>query len=307
MVCKNCGMANSDTAQVCSECGSVLRAQKPAEKPELQNPQGAAVQPPVQSYVVPQAPFAAPPVYSWYAPPAAPLPGVAPVYDMRFAPPVPPYPAAPVSAAVVQEPAAPPAAAAPAQEPAPTAVLQESAQQPSAAPAAPEVPPAPAAYRPMPMMPAVPYMQQGMYPYGYVPPMKDTQKTKAVWALVLGIVSLALPLLSCAFLSPLSMIAGIIAIILGGITMNKVSSEHRPKAIAGMVLGIVGTIVSLLAIIFLISSLSTLTQMPEWQSFYDQYTSFVAMIIISGIRVVMHTIKSVISQLEMFLQFMPLR
>ena len=305
MVCKNCGMANSDTAQVCSECGSVLRADKPAPKPQPQIPQGAAVQPPVQGYAVMSAPYAVPPSYGWYAPPAAPA-FTAPVYDMRFAQPVSPYPAAPISAPVMPEPAVQPAAAAPAQESAPpSAVGQETAQQPIEAPA--QTQPESVAYQPMPMMPP-PYIQQGMYPYGaYSPLMKDTQKSKAVWSLALGIVSLAVPLLTCAFLTPLSVIAGIIAIILGGISMNKVSREHRPKAIAGLVLGIVGTLVSILGIVLLIISLSTLTQMPEWKEFYDQYSSFVALVLMSGIRVVMHTVKSVISQLEMLMRFMLLR
>ena len=130
MRCKNCGMANADTAKICSECGSPLPAPKPPAEP-VKEPAQNAVQPPVQT---PQAPVATPPAAA-ARPATPPIPPVTPQVNMNYPPTPPTYP--------YYAPPAQPMPYAPVQPPVNTA---PSVQQP--APAQENVPQAPVGQNP---------------------------------------------------------------------------------------------------------------------------------------------------------------
>ncbi|MBR2591220.1 MAG: hypothetical protein IKE65_09930 [Clostridia bacterium] len=331
MVCKNCGMANSDMAKVCSECGSVLpkpapkvqpasgeasaQTQQPAAAP-VQIVSGAAVQGiPVMQYI---------PMQYGYMPTVAPVQVPSyPPYGAFTAPAhSTPYAAMPMqtSQQVAQ---AQPAVSAAAPQPTPAAP-QVPPQMPTAANVQEEIPvnphpfgepmPTAGSYAAQPVMPPQTPPQMPAY-FGQVPPyqppygmpLKDPNGTKAVWALALGIASLVLPLLTCFFASPIGVVAGIIALILGGICMNKVFPQNRAKAIAGLVMGICGTLLSLLGITVLYNSLSGLTNSEEFKYFYDQYNSAVQSIVLTGMRIAMQTVKVVIGRLQQVLGLLFLR
>ena len=302
MRCKNCGMANADTAKICSECGSPLPAPQPPAEPVKEPVQNAA-QPPVQT---PQAPVATQPAAT--AQPATPtIPPVTPQVNMNYPPTPPAYPyyvppAQPMPYAPVQPPVntAPPVQQpAPAQENVPQApVGQNPFGEPlptagayHAAPSAPQA--VPPVYTP-PMYP----------PYPYAIPPKDPHGAKATWALALGIVAVALPIITCSLGSPLALICGIVALILGGVSIGKVFPNNKGKAIAGLVLGIVGVLISILSVTMLFNSISTVTNSDEFKQFYDQYNSFIAMVLTNGIRVVMNTVTTVIGRLQMLLKLL---
>ena len=161
----------------------------------------------------------------------------------------------------------------------------------------PATPPAPQAVPPVygqPMYPA--------YPYAFPP--KDPHAAKANWALALGIVAVALPIISCMLGAPLALICGIVALILGGVSIGKVFPQNKGKAIAGLVLGIVGVLLGILSIIMLMTSLSSVTNSDEFKQFYDQYNSFIAMVLTNGMRVVMNTVTMIIGRLQMLLKLL---
>ena len=144
-----------------------------------------------------------------------------------------------------------------------------------------------------------------MYPpYPYAIPPKDPHEAKATWALALGIVAVALPIITCSLGSPLALICGIVALILGGVSIGKVFPKNKGKAIAGLVLGIVGVLISILSVTMLFNSISTVTNSDEFKQFYDQYNSFIAMVLTNGIRVVMNTVTIVIGRLQMLLKLL---
>lgn len=327
MVCKNCGMANSDMAKVCSECGSVLPA-PPAKEPAAAQAQTPAAEPAVN--------HTAPPV-----PPTVPIPGIpyAAVPGYGYMPPAPPVqmPAYAPYGAYVPQPAqamSPYAGnAIPAQMPVPPAPQAQTppVATPPSAPVNPQVQPGiePIAQQPIvnehpfgeplptsgtysaqPIMPPVqmPYAQMPLYqpPYG-MPPLKDAHAAKANWSLALGIVAAVLPIVTCSLGSPLGLIAGVIALILSGLCLNKVGEKHKGKAIAGLILGIVGILISILSFSMLYNSLSTLVSSDDFQRFYEQYNSFIHMFVLGSMRVVMHTMKVVIGSLQQLMSIFFLR
>ena len=305
MICKNCGMANADSAKICSECGSELRVAKPAEEKAAESAVPESAQPVTGAPVNSAPPAPQPmPAQGWYYP-VAPQPLYAPApYDMHYAQPVPfyappvgvappqPAPQAPAPQAAAPESEAPPASAPQPAPPAPVAAAAPQSPQPAGGMY--YAPPVPAPYMPMPA-----YAQ----PIA-LPAQKDTYHTKAIWAMALGIVSAAIPVITCSFGAPIGIVAGFIAIILGGICMNKVQPRDKSKAIAGLVLGIVGTLFCIVSTVMLARSVTELYGSEDWQSFFEQYNSFVAAVVMNGVRVVAHTVKSVITQLEMLMHFL---
>ncbi|OAB45476.1 DUF4190 domain-containing protein [Paenibacillus glacialis] len=86
-------------------------------------------------------------------------------------------------------------------------------------------------------------------PYNNYPPPMPPAKTngKSIAALVLGILSVATPYIGLLF--------GIIAMILASISLKELkykNEEGRGLAIAGLVCGIVGTVIYALLIAFLV-------------------------------------------------------
>ena len=88
-------------------------------------------------------------------------------------------------------------------------------------------------------------------PSGY---LDEPGNSEAVAALVLGIVSLALLLVSFGFSSIVSLACGVLAIIFGRNGRRKVDERRtrkgRAQAQAGFVMGIIGTVLSILATVF---------------------------------------------------------
>ena len=293
MRCKNCGMANADTAKICSECGSPLPAPKPPAVPVTETAQDV-VQPRVQT---PQPPVGTVQAASMQAP-ATPQPQVnmnhtptPPVYPY-YAPPAQPIHYTPAQPAHMEAPVQPQANA-----PAPQTHSASFGEPLPTAPAYPVTPPVQQA--------APPVYTQPMYPpYPYAPVPKDPHAAKANWALALGIVAVALPIITCSLGSPLALICGIVALILGGVSIGKVFPNNKGKAIAGLVLGIVGVLISILSVTMLLNSISTVTNSDEFKQFYDQYNSFIAMVLTNGIRVVMNTVTTVIGRLQMLLKLL---
>lgn len=81
--------------------------------------------------------------------------------------------------------------------------------------------------------------------YGYVAPQTNG---KAIWALVLGILSII----------PCGLFAGIPAVILGNMAKNEIDASGgvqsgRGMAVAGFVLGIIGVVLSVLGFILELS------------------------------------------------------
>ena len=318
MVCKNCGMANSDTAQVCSECGSVLRAEKP--QPSQNEIPQAAEQPSASKPAATPAPpaYAAEPVYAWYvAPTSQPFYASMP-FDMRFAQPLTYYaqvpsmqptpaaapatepgaPVQPVAAEVVAQSQAEAAASEAQPEPNQAAAPQAVPQQPVNVHPFGEALPTTGSYSAAPVM-TVPYLQAPVYQQQAYSPLqqKDPHAAKSTWALVLGILSVALPVLTCSLASPLGVICGLIAMIMGAVCLNKVQPENKGKTIAALILGVVGLVISALSAVLLIRTLSSVSFAEEFQNFYDQYTSFVSMIVFSGLKTVIGTISIILSDL----------
>ena len=315
MVCKNCGMANSDMAKVCSECGSVLQKPSPKKQetvqtqPEqpIQQPvvasapinAGAAAQgfpamqyapihnygfayaPPIQTpQYPPYGAFTMPPMqgYELYADMRVPLPVQAPATHAATAvavPPAQPLQTMPTQTFAMENP--------PAEMPVNPHPFGEPMQTTGSYPAQPAVPSQVSPYY------AVPYQP----PFGM--PLKDPYGTKATWALVLGILSLALPILTCSLASPLSVV------------FNKVFPKNKAKATAGLVLGSCGTLVSILGVSALLTSLSGLTNSDEFRYFYDQYNSFIHMVAMHTMRIAMQTVKSIVGRLQQVLGYLFLR
>ncbi|WP_229053624.1 DUF4190 domain-containing protein [Aeromicrobium sp. Leaf350] len=114
--------------------------------------------------------------------------------------------------------------------------------------------------------PQQPYPPQGYYPpqaYGYQQPMypyyvQRTTSQKAIWAMVLGIVSIFGT--ACFYIGGFAM--GIPAIVLGVIARKEIAASNGQQegggfAVAGLVTGIVGLVLNLLIVGFLILVFAT--------------------------------------------------
>ncbi|MNI69402.1 hypothetical protein D3C73_1251440 [compost metagenome] len=92
-----------------------------------------------------------------------------------------------------------------------------------------------------------PFDQQGYYPPP-VPPAPPRTNGKSIAALVLGILSVVTPYIGLLF--------GIIAIVLASLSLKEIRRNYeggRGLAIAGLVCGIVGTIIyALLILLFVV-------------------------------------------------------
>ena len=96
-------------------------------------------------------------------------------------------------------------------------------------------------------------------PYGTVPQQDTSAGAMAVVSLILGILSI----ISCCV--GIGVIFGIVAIILGGISLSK--GRGKGVSIGGLVTGIVGTIFSIIMIIYFIFigiGVSATMQDPEF-------------------------------------------
>lgn len=301
MVCKNCGIANSDNSRFCSECGSALSVPKavgegeqapvtenaaPVKAAEPQPVQAAQSVPPFTPASNIQVPYAPQPVS-----PAPPFFGTAPQ---------------PIAGPFVQAPANPPLGeqasapvnAAPAQAPVQNVY---SAQPVNPNPYVNQMPPAPQ----FPPVVQMPYGQMPMYPY---PPMfKDPNASKITWALWLGILAAVIPLITISFGSPLALIMGIVAISLAGAYLNKVFPQNKNKAIAALVVGIIGTVFSLMGCSILLRAISTITRGGYLNEFYDYFDSFIAFWAPRVIRISAIAIKAVINQVQIIIRFLFLK
>ena len=101
-------------------------------------------------------------------------------------------------------------------------------------------------------------------PYGTVPQQDTSAGAMAVVSLILGILSI----ISCCV--GIGVIFGIVAIILGGISLSK--GRGKGVSIGGLVTGIVGTIFSIIMIIYFIFigiGVSATMQDPEFMQEYE--------------------------------------
>jgi hypothetical protein len=165
--------------------------------------------------------------------------------------------------------------------------------QPSAPSSEPPTPPPPPPYGSPPAGPPNPYLQQPQQPYGqapygqqgYVPPNfagygqpvpgynYAQAMGKATTAMVLGIIGIASIALTpfCCITLP-GMFVAPFAIWLGAsakkeIDRNPAAYNNRGQAVAGFVMGIVGTVLAVLVIIVIVLFVG----MTDWSSSYDGY------------------------------------
>lgn len=262
MVCKNCGIANSDTSKFCSECGSVLPAPKQETAP-------AAEEPKAQSYTAP-----------------APQPYVQPVYYVQqpVVPPVMPVPEQPVQNKEAEQPQAQPA--------------QQYAPQPNPNPFG--VPMSNSgSYNATPAYPPVQFNTPPVYGFPYPPFAYNEGAMKAaVWSLGLGIAATVLPIITCSIASPISIILGIIAIALGAANVNKVLPNRKSSAIAGIVFGIIGVIFSIIGFSVLSSVFDAVATSEEFKQFNEQFNSFIVFALTGILRIIRVAVSSFISKAQ---------
>lgn len=302
MVCKNCGIANSDNSRFCSECGSALPQKKaeaveaPAAEAVNTVPAPPAAPSPVPGVVPPMPSFAySPPAFFGQVPQAVPPVMSMPVYVPPMAPPVPEAPAVqPVqeAAKIPEAPAAPqvnaPAFGAPVQQAGANPAMP-SAQLPQGYP-----------------VPQLPYGQ--MPPFAYPSPLfKDPNATKVTWAMWLGIASAIIPLVTCIFGSPVSLVLAIVALCLGIVCVGRVYPQNKSKAIAAIVTGAIGLGVSILGISVLIRAFSSIADTDFMKEFQEYFDSFIAFMLAKVLKFAMIAFKAVMNQIQMMLQFLFLR
>ena len=297
MVCKNCGIANSDNSRFCSECGSALLVNKAIEQSE---------QAPVTQNTAEVVEQTAPqPVQA-----AAPNMVAAPVSGVQAVPqPQPVYCAVqqPIAPPFVQAPANPPA-----QEPAPAPVnAVQGGQAPvqniySAPPANPN--PYVNQVSPVTHIPPVAPMPYGQIPmYPYPPVFKDENASKITWALWLGILAAVFPLITCSFGSPIALVMGIVAISLAGANINKVFPQSKNKAIAALVVGIVGTVFSVMGCSILLRAISAISEGGYLEEFNEYFDSFIAFWVPKIIKISAVAIKAVLNQVQIIIRFLFLK
>ena len=310
MVCKNCGIANSDASRFCSECGSVLpkpKVQEPSEQSQQAEYSAPAPQLPVfggmPNMVPPLPPFS-------YVPPMMPIapPNVVPP-SVPFAPTV-----VPASPAEVKTDAAPAAVPESTTQPAPEVPPAQPVTAPSnPAPVGAPIPNAPG-YTPAPIMSSTqpsPYMPMqyppAYAPFGYPPLMKDPNAAKATWALWLGILSAVLPIVTCSYASPLALVMGIVAICLGAVNAKKVFPQNHSKIVAGIVVGSIGVAFSLFGCGVLVKAISVLTSSNEFKQFSEQFQSFIAFNILRVMRFTSVAVKAVVVQVQAIIRILFLK
>lgn len=304
MVCKNCGIANSDASRFCSECGSVLPQPKPEEPtpPEEKTDYQPPVAQPVMIPVMPGTPvYAAQPVFDYQRPVAAQV--NMPAFGAM--------PASYPSAAVV-----PPESTPPAQEnPAPQAA-QPAQPTPPQAPPVPPVPPVqayamptpPPMYPPMPpvqgmpTMPPYPFGQGGMYSFPYSPLMKDPHASKVTMALWFGIVAAVLPFVTCSLASPVCLVLAILALCFGAANFNKVFPQNKSRAIAAIVAGSIAIVISGAGCFAIARVISAISQSEEFKQFNESFNSFIAALAVRAMRVAVIGVKLFIEQLRILLK-----
>ena len=288
MVCKNCGIANSDNSRFCSECGSALPQKKVETAPE-KTPETEAVQeqPLEQTAAAPATPTMA---ASAATPAWQPAPvGQAPNADFSKT-----ASAGFQGAAPVQPAQTPPVAGQAYAAPPPPF----GAYQPVLPPQIPPIPP---------MQPGAPYAPVPPFGYGYSPLFKDPNASKVKWALGLGIASAIIPFVTFTFGSPISLILAIIALCLSAANLNKVFPQNRSKAIAGLVMGIIGIAISGLFISLLARVAGALVNSEEFKQFNEQFQSFLAFIMFKGYKIAVIGVKAVVVQIQTILKLLLLK
>ena len=308
MVCKNCGIANSDASRFCSECGSVLPQPKPEEPtpPEEKTDYQPPVAQPVMIPVMPGTPvYAAQPVFDYQRPVAAQV--NMPAFGAM--------PASYPSAAVV-----PPESTPPVQEnPAPQAAQPtppQAAPVPPVPPVSPmgrapgyAMPTAPAAMYPpippvqgMPPMFPYPYGQGGMYGFPYSPLMKDPYASKVKMALWFGIVAAILPFITCFFASPVGLVLGILGVCFGAANLSKVFPQNKSKAIAAIVVGSIAIAISGAGCFAIAKVIAAISESEEFQQFNESFNSFIAALAVRAMKMAMIGAKLFIEQLRILLK-----
>lgn len=140
---------------------------------------------------------------------------------------------------------------------------QQTVGQPFVQPQQPPQPPQYMEQMPHPQSTMSPYQPQFQQPPYQVQP-KDPKKPMAIAALVLGIVSLVF---TCVIW--LAVPCGIIAVVLGAISMK---STGRGMAIAGVILGSLGILFSIVFIILVVAGSGVFEEFSN--GFYDGFYGY---------------------------------
>lgn len=140
---------------------------------------------------------------------------------------------------------------------------QQTVGQPFVPPTPPQQPPQYMEQMPRPQSTMSPYQPQYQQPPYQMQP-KDPKKPLAITAMILGIVSLVL---SCVIW--LAVPCGIVAIVLGAIS---VKSTGKGMAITGIILGSLGILASVLLIVAILTGAGIFEEFS--QGFYDGFYGY---------------------------------